>query len=755
MRRRTVTLRLLLTGAAVAALPTGLASQTTAPISPSTSPANAAPVTPPKSAPVPAKANGVSAEPSAAPAPAPVGNVKSSPAAKPVKAGSPPQTTGKPRKSGGSAEARPMSKPLTRAQRRALAQAARTPERPSPRTKGAGPAAVAATALASTGKNAGAQRPTNTAETTQPILAPPAATAPASPPGTGPTPTAPPAIRIPGFAAELAQRPNVTGPTIWTTVNRPQAWRALARARGIDKQRVRWDYARGLIGQNDGSEAFGVLEVMRQDDPDLAMVDAFRIARAASMVLIGRNGDAVAELSTGFLTANPEACAWRLRALSAAGMAEQALSQLDCARPAINARSNAARRPFILSVARSGVEHKNPGMALNWLKNLADRDSPANLYRARAYLALGQQSEARLRFARVEKSGSKAEQMDARLSQIEAKVAARAIGVPAALAQLTALRFAWRGDHVEERALQLSYRLSVESNDLYGALNAGAILFRFFDLARQEQDFLPGLQARLAGALDETSGLPLDKAAGLYWDYRDLTPSGAQGDYLVSRLGDRLQSAGLYGRAAELFEHQLFVRAGELAKGPLSAKVATLHILAGHPDRALAAIRKSASSAFTDDMIHARKQVEAIALSQVGKVEEAFAVLQDVPNAQVLRAEILWNRRDWEGFAIEAQRRLPTAAASALSEVQQAEILRYAISLAMLAREQELAELRARYAPSFAGRATGPVFDMLTAALGSVDPAALAGAMAALPAVSPAGELAELVEAGVKPKTAA
>lgn len=751
MKRRTVALRLLLTGAAVAVLPTTLASQTPAPAAAPAPPAVPAAATPSKSVAAPAKAI-AAAEANAAPAsaPAPVSNAKPSsgpaPAARP---GPSPKTPVKPGKLGASAEAGAKGKPLTRAQRRALAQAARTPQ-PSARSRAAAPAALAAVA-----GGGGKALATKGAETTQAAQTAPPSTAPASPPEMGPTPPAPPAIRIPGFAAELAQRPNITGPTLWTPLNRPRSWQALSRARGIDKQRARWDYARGLIGQGDGSEAFGVLEVMRQDDPDLAMVDGFRIARAASMVMIGRNGDAVAELSTGFLAMNPEACAWRLRALSAAGMAEQALSQLDCARSAINARSGSARRPFILSVARSAVEIKNAGMALNWLKNLADRDSTANLYRARAYLALGQQSEARLRFARVEKSGSKAEQMDARLSQIEAKVATGTIGAPAALAQLSALRFAWRGDHVEERALQLSYRLSVESNDLYGALNAGAILFRFFDLARQEQDFLPGLQARLAGALDEASGLPLDKAAGLYWDYRDLTPSGAQGDYLVSRLGDRLQSAGLYGRAAELFEHQLFVRAGELAKGPLSAKVATLHILAGRPDRALAAIRKSASSAFTDDMIQARKQVEAIALSQVGKIEEAFAVLQDVPNAQVLRAEIMWNRRDWEGFAIEAQRRLPTGAASTLSEVQQAEILRYAISLAMLAREQELAELRTRYAPGFAGRATGPVFDMLTAALNSVDPAALAGAMAALPAVSPAGDLAELIEAGVKPKTAA
>lgn len=253
------------------------------------------------------------------------------------------------------------------------------------------------------------------------------------------------------------------------------------------------------------------------------------------------------------------------------------------------------------------------------------------------------------------------------------------------------------------------------------------------------------LQARLASALDPASKLPIEQAAGLYWDYRDLAPSGAEGDFLVSRLADRLQAAGLYGRAAELLEHQLFVRARDLAQGPLSAKVASLHILAGRPDRALAALRKTASIDYPDEMIHARKRVEAVALSQIGKIEEAFAVLDDVPGAGALRAEILWKKRDWVGLAAETGAALP--ATDAMSDVDQAVVLRYAISLAMLGQEDALAALRARYAASFAGLATGPVFDMLTAAVGSVDPAAVARAMAAIPAVSPAGDMAELIDA--------
>lgn len=574
---------------------------------------------------------------------------------------------------------------------------------------------------------------------------PPATSAPAAPAAYTPAPPA----RLPGFAAELAQRAALTTPSGWRVMAEADAWKALSRASQTQRQGARWDYALSLIGRDRGAEAWGVLEAMRQDDPDLEMVEAFRLARGVVLVQLGRHADGFAELSTPALIDNAEACAWRVRALAEKGFVEQALTHVNCALPAINARGREARAPFLIAMARAAIETGKPELALRWMAQLPDRDPAVNLYRGRASLALGQAAEARLRFARVEQSGTMAQRMDARLSQIEAGVANGALKPAAALKQLDALRYVWRGDHVEERALRLSYRLSADANDLRGALGAGATLFRFFEPGRQGPDFLTGLQARLAAALDPASKVPLDQAAGLYWDYRDLAPSGAAGDFLVSRLAERLQGAGLYGRAADLLEHQLFVRARDLAQGPLSARVATLHILAGRPDRAIAALRKTAAVPYPDEMIHARKRVEAVALAQLGKTEEACAVLQDVPDAPVLRAEILWKARDWAGLVAESEGQLPRA--GKISEVDQAIVLRYAISLAMLGREDGLATLRARYAASFAGLTTAPVFDMLTAAVGSVDPSAITRAMASIPSVSPAGAMAELIEAGPQP----
>jgi hypothetical protein len=200
----------------------------------------------------------------------------------------------------------------------------------------------------------------------------------------------------------------------------------------------------------------------------------------------------------------------------------------------------------------------------------------------------------------------------------------------------------------------------------------------------------------------------------------------------------------MYSRAADLLEYQLFNRVHDLARGALSTRVASLHILAGRADRALDVIKRSADPSYPNGMHYDRKRVEAVALTHLGKGKEALAVLQDVPSSAALQAEISWKQRDWQGLANAGSQMLPPS--GALSNVGQASVLRHAIALAMLGREDELSGLRGRYQASFAGMPSASVFDMLTGTVGSVHPDQLARAMAAIPATSAAGDIAALLE---------
>ena len=560
------------------------------------------------------------------------------------------------------------------------------------------------------------------------------------------TPVAPinDAPKVTPFAPQFSTLPTITRPDGWAIVSRETAWRGLMRSNPNNRQAARWVYARSQIGLGHAAEAIGAIAVMRQDEPDIVLVPSYQLALGAALTLLHRSPEAVVALSVEALTNNPEACAWRMLALAEADQPAQALGQVQCAIPALNARSPAVRARFLLAIARGAERLGKPALVVMLLRTLPAGNVSAELLRARAQIALGHVAEGNLLLARAASTGDRAERLDVDLSVLEAAVARGA--TPAdAIKQLRHIRYVWRGGAIEERALMLSYRLARHRRDLRGTLEAGATLFRYFNGGSARPTLVAELQDTIATALAPENSMPLDQIAGLYWDYRDLAPAAAAGDLLVSHFADRLQAAGLYARAAELLEHQLIMRTKDIAQGPLSTRVASLFILAGEPDRALAAIRATEENAYPDAMLWDRHRVEAVALDQLGRTNEAMAVLQEVPDGLAIRGELYWKRHDWKALAAVTEPTL--TGGEKMTDVMQAKVLRYAIALAMLGREDALARLNARYRAAFGKLPTAATFETLTAAIGAIDPATVSAAMAAIPSASPAGDIADLVDA--------
>lgn len=548
---------------------------------------------------------------------------------------------------------------------------------------------------------------------------------------------------LPPFALQLLSLPPITGPGGWRTPGQVDDWAGLIAAGPQTRQAARWAYATRQIDVGRGAEAIGALTVMRQDDPELSLVASYRLALGAALMLLDRPADATAALAGEALQSNPEACAWRMLALVRAQLEPQALGQLRCAMPALNARKVKDRARFALAAARAAASLRNPGLSRQLVDSLPADDPAANLMRGRAEIALGNRLEGRMLLAKAARMGSREQRLDAELSVLEDAVQ-RGAWSTANGGQLRDLRFVWRGGDVEMRALQLGYLVARRQRDLRATLDAGATLLRYFGGGKDRSALVVQLQETLITTLGPDNPLPLDQVAGLYWDYRDLSPAGGEGDMLVTRLADRLQAAGLYERGAELLDHQLRTRMRDVAQGPVSARVASLFILAGQPKRALAAIRDTEGSSYPDDMLWARHRVEAVALDQLGRFNEALAVLQDVPDGAAIRDELHWRRHDWEALASVPP---PAETSGAMNDVAQARILRLAVALAMLGREAELADLRARYARAFAGLPTAPAFAALTAPIEAIDPATISAAMAAIPSASPAGDIADLIDA--------
>ncbi|MDR6848581.1 hypothetical protein J2X47_000023 [Sphingomonas sp. BE270] len=589
--------------------------------------------------------------------------------------------------------------------------------------------------------------------TATPLAATPA-TAPASP---GPVATAAPSAaasaanattqlprppRFRGFAPILAAQPAFADGAAWAVQPEADVWASLARATPATRQAARWVQVRSLIGKMRYPEALGILQVMATDDPDLLLVPAFQLARGATLAGLGRTGEALSALSGPALLGNAEACAWRLRAQENAGNPGGALAEVHCALPTINHRPSLERRPFALAAIRAALDDGRWSQALHWLKR-QDAGAEASILRGRAYLGKADFGHARRQFEKVGAAADRGQRVEAALGLATVGIAQRRIAPAAAVRQLSAMRFGWRGDDLERRILKVEFAQAQAAHDPVAMLRTGSTLLRYCNLGAGAGPILSQLQQSLTAMLAPDSKMALPDVAGLFWDYRELTPAGADGDLLAVHLADRLQAAGLYARAAELLQYQLTARASDVAKGPLSVRVATLRILAGDPAKAIEALRNSSGPTYSPAMVWDRQRVEAVALALLGKTDAAFAALAEVPDGAAIRAEILWRRRDWNALATVTAASLPTKVG--LSEVAQATILRHAIALAMIGREDKLQALRARYQAAFATLPSAGVFDVLTSPVGKIDSAQISAAMAAIPSASPAGVYADLL----------
>lgn len=547
---------------------------------------------------------------------------------------------------------------------------------------------------------------------------------------------------ISGIAAELGRARLPLLPTQWPEAALGKALEELAAGHAGGRQQRRWIYAMAALSAERPDEALGALTVMAQDEPDLRLLAIWRLAAARAQIGVARHAEALALLDAEALRGNPEACAWRLLALSRLGAHAEALTQLSCARRAIIARPRAEQTPFLKAAASSALALGRSEAALTLLQATGP-DDEQRLLTGEAKLALARHDEA-MALLRPLAAADRQEplRVRARAALLEAELKSGRKSPAAALQEVQRLRFTWRGDQLERRLNLLAWDLALTARRPRINLDAAAALLRYHPGEPRLPAMLRLVAASFERWLRPGSGVPLPLAAGLMWDHRDLLPQGAEGDALVRQLAARLAAEGLHGRAADLLEHQLAARVRDVAQGPVSIDVARLQLLAGRPQRALEALRRTADTLYPEPIAGARLRLEAIALFQLGRQEESLALLAGVGGQNgELRAELHWRRRDWAALASA-----PLPPPGRLDEPAQVRLLRRAIALGMTGDERGLRLLRERHRARFAGLSTASAFDLLTAGRGEASGDMLATALAALPAASPAGTDAELLD---------
>jgi hypothetical protein len=236
------------------------------------------------------------------------------------------------------------------------------------------------------------------------------------------------------------------------------------------------------------------------------------------------------------------------------------------------------------------------------------------------------------------------------------------------------------------------------------------------------------LQAELAQAFrslfleGRADALEPIQALALFYDFRDLTPVGADGDEMVRRLSRRLMEVDLLDQAAELLQYQVDHRLDGVAKSQVATDLAVVDLMNRKPEQALQAIWSSRTTLLPAALNARRRVIEARALSDLGRFDAALEILgKDAsPDALDVRADIAWKQQNWAVAAQVLEKRLGDRwkGQPPLAGEDETRLIRAGIAYSLAHDEKSLERLNERWS-AFIDQAHAP--DALRLALSRFD----------------------------------
>jgi len=496
----------------------------------------------------------------------------------------------------------------------------------------------------------------------------------------------------------------------------------------------RMGLARFLIGSELSFETIGVLNMIAKSNQSMLGDAEFRALRGAAAAMAGRYKDAQPDLTVGMLADDPASALWRGYADEKLGQYADARAQFAAGAPALFQFNAKWRGRFARADAEAAIALNQLPVADVAIDDaLRGQDDPLEqlsirLVQARLFEAEGEKDRA-LRLYDV-LSGAKEDFLSTpaqlRATQIRLELGQE---TPMAAAEtLEGLRYRWRGDATEldtVRALGQIYLSMGRYREALEALRSAGQ--RLPDLPEAVQVQTDLNQAFRTLFLDgQADGLQPIQALALFYDFKELTPIGADGDLMVRRLARRLVDVDLLSQAADLLKYQADNRLDGVPRAEVSTDLATIDLMNRQPEAALDALNSSRSTLLPAALSAQRRVVEARAWLGMGQFDHALEVIEsdNSPDVAAIRADVAWKKHDWAGAGAQFEKilgdrwRTPTP----LTGDEEASLLRAAVSMSLAGDDAGLTRLRGRF-QGFIAQAHAP--DALRVALSGLNAAQL------------------------------
>lgn len=511
---------------------------------------------------------------------------------------------------------------------------------------------------------------------------------------------------------------------------------AVVNAPESERPKAQLDLARFYFANGFGQETLGMLDVLQQNQPDLEGWPEFRALRGAAKVLTGDLDGATADLGIPALANNTEAALWRSAIAADKRDWPGAMTGFKAGSAILGTYPDPVLSKLALRAAEAALETRDTTNAKRLLDKVLERGGADSEERPEVQYLRG------LLYAQTDEPERAREQLKASFESLDRLYRAKAglaltnldlaegkMSPTAAAEQLAGLTFTWRGDDLEMQIRQRMGEVLVAGGKYaegFNTMKETAALVA--DTPRAEA--ITKEMSRIFADLykDGAARLPTLEALQLYDQFRELTPVGEAGDEIIRQLAERLISIDLLNRASDLLQHQVEYRLSGMDKARIGTRLASVRLLDHKPEQAIQALELSNVPGMPDDLQQERRLMQAKALSELGRGDEALQLLaqDDSKNANLLRVDIAWRGQKWDAAAMALSKVVgaPPAPGQPLDPSTSQLVLNRAVALALAGDGTGLSLLRKEFEGAMKGGPNEDAFRILTRpeqALGLID----------------------------------
>ena len=353
--------------------------------------------------------------------------------------------------------------------------------------------------------------------------------------------------------------------------------------------------ARFLVGSQLSYEAIGLLNDAIRRNPRIGNDPEFRGLRGIANVMARRYAEAGADFASPALANDPGAAAWRGLIAVQGGQWDEANRQFATGRTVFAQFSPLWRGRFGQAAATAALNTGDYAGARTWINfALASGQTPAEqlvtrLVQARLFEAVGDRNTALAVYQALMAAPTDAVAAPATLHATQIRLDMGQITPAAAAQAFDSLRYRWRGDGFELEVIRTLGQLYLSQGRYREALetfrSAGNRLPNLPQSVQLQADLSAAFRALFIDGLAD--GLEPVQALALFYDFRDQTPVGADGDLMVRRLVRRLVDVDLLDQAETLLRYQVENRLDGAARAQVATDLAVIYLMDRKPEDAL------------------------------------------------------------------------------------------------------------------------------------------------------------------------